>query len=1249
MAWGGDNNLYIADEGIGPNYKGQVVRFDANGKYLGVFVANSATLTDPLGLAFIVTPLGAPAPQNYNTQVAFRETGASMWGATVPGLIQKTFPATFGWDTHGDVGGSGVYDIATPAINLGLFTIPRIDYGSFGGSFIANTHGTAGLNFIGTLNAGSVNVNYPVNYTLNFPDRNYLFAGDWFPLTTTGTADAAANFGTVSPRVKAEADLILNGYLKVRASAVAFSKSIFDTTIMPPRGYPQTIQRDINGNPISQSFQTSATDGTFIYDRKLFDTDSLLGTLTTFNYSFLSGAVTGYVKLPFITTTGMPDSSGNIATTGSDTFFNIRGSLSDFARNTIQDETGIYVPIGSDGVGKHFAGSGFDAGYSFLDIYANLNLNVAQDFSFKPKPHIKLQMLTGQTVNWRDKNNTQYNNVNAFEFDAGDPVQVQMPSSANLQFTATYTLPHTFAQTLSLVIDPSLNLNVLELTASGSVGGYTLANFDFQPIPTQTINLQTFGVNAKFPLWSTGNFTLPGFQSTTQQGITVSGRLHPAPGLSSINASQPGLAANQIGLIIVPYIFNSTTLPSNVSGQTTPIMIKGYNFPASGSQAWFTIHGSAPVALATTTQDNCNLTAQLPNKYLLIAGTGQIYVTAPNTTGASNSLGLAVVNPAPSIRNVGPNVFAADPTFTVGSPLLMTVTDNSTTFLWSPKYYNTIKSQWFATYNSNMDAFFPGYDFSTAVSLPAIHFKGSDNVDRTLALYEEAQPSGLLWAVLPYSYYSRPDKVSVTIISPGPGGGVSNPIPLTFGFVPPVINSTGGLNPATILPGNGNFRLTVLGPTSLVPAGYTDAHGNFNIASTIQWDGTPLTTTFINSGELRADIPASYVATAGAHTIKVVTAVANGAGGGATNYTSNSVTFAVKNPLPVLKIVDANTTALDAKGVSNILNPPSAISADPGFLGQPTAPQYNLAVQGTGFVSTSTVLWNGATLPTQYVTDTLVKAAVPYANVAAPTTATIKVSNPTDGGGGGVSNGVTFAVTNATPTLTVLGASALQPGISGYDLPLQGTGFYSGSVANFNGSPRVTTFSAQNALSVHLTAADLAAAGTAQITVTNTPGGTSNALALVIGATVSGTLNFEGINPTAPTQNVTFTFRPTDNSAVFSRTLQVPASGVFSVSGLPQKNYTVHIKGNKYLAVNVAANATAGNVTGLTAFQPAADGNNDNSVDSSDFTLLIGAYNSDKTIPGSGYDPTADFNSDGSVDSSDFTLLIGEFNNVGAN
>ena len=107
--------------------------------------------------------------------------------------------------------------------------------------------------------------------------------------------------------------------------------------------------------------------------------------------------------------------------------------------------------------------------------------------------------------------------------------------------------------------------------------------------------------------------------------------------------------------------------------------------------------------------------------------------------------------------------------------------------------------------------------------------------------------------------------------------------------------------------------------------------------------------------------------------------------------------------------------------------------------------------------------------------------------------------------------------------------------------------------------------------------------------------------------------------------------------------------GSFSVNAAPGI-YDVWIKGSKNLAVltpGVVVGATGGTIPGVTL--PAGDSNGDNSVDSTDFGTLIGAFNSSGSIPGSGYDPTVDFNFDGQVDSSDFGLLIGEFNNLGAN
>ena len=165
----------------------------------------------------------------------------------------------------------------------------------------------------------------------------------------------------------------------------------------------------------------------------------------------------------------------------------------------------------------------------------------------------------------------------------------------------------------------------------------------------------------------------------------------------------------------------------------------------------------------------------------------------------------------------------------------------------------------------------------------------------------------------------------------------------------------------------------------------------------------------------------------------------------------------------------------------------------------------------------------------------------------------------------------------------------------------------------------------------------------------------------IAGATVTGRVSLEGVpdlsavSPSAPLGTFTVTFRTAGTATVVKTatvTLAVTAgsaNGTFSVSGVPAGTYDVIIKGRKNLAVlsaGVVVGATTGTVPLVSL--PAGDSNNDNFVDSSDFGTLIGAFNTDGSIAGSGYDPTVDFNFDGLVDSSDFGLLIGEFNNAGA-
>ena len=155
---------------------------------------------------------------------------------------------------------------------------------------------------------------------------------------------------------------------------------------------------------------------------------------------------------------------------------------------------------------------------------------------------------------------------------------------------------------------------------------------------------------------------------------------------------------------------------------------------------------------------------------------------------------------------------------------------------------------------------------------------------------------------------------------------------------------------------------------------------------------------------------------------------------------------------------------------------------------------------------------------------------------------------------------------------------------------------------------------------------------------------------------LEGVTNLAAISPYSPLGMFHVIVRMAGTSTVVKTanvTLTTTANspnGAFSLTGILAGTYDVLIKGSKNLAVltpNVVIGATGGTINPV--ILPAGDSNGDNSVDSSDFGTLIGAFNTDGSISGSGYDPTVDFNFDGTVDSSDFGLLIGEFNNVGAN
>ena len=132
--------------------------------------------------------------------------------------------------------------------------------------------------------------------------------------------------------------------------------------------------------------------------------------------------------------------------------------------------------------------------------------------------------------------------------------------------------------------------------------------------------------------------------------------------------------------------------------------------------------------------------------------------------------------------------------------------------------------------------------------------------------------------------------------------------------------------------------------------------------------------------------------------------------------------------------------------------------------------------------------------------------------------------------------------------------------------------------------------------------------------------------------TVSGSVTLD--YSTNPAQPLTFAFRSVYSGTTLNRTqtlTPVPgtASGTFTFSDIPPGNYSVAIKGAKWLQKVVSADTRNLNAT-LTAVLPGGDADNNNVVDVDDLTLLLFAFNSKN---GDGiYDARCDFDGNGLVD-----------------
>ena len=158
------------------------------------------------------------------------------------------------------------------------------------------------------------------------------------------------------------------------------------------------------------------------------------------------------------------------------------------------------------------------------------------------------------------------------------------------------------------------------------------------------------------------------------------------------------------------------------------------------------------------------------------------------------------------------------------------------------------------------------------------------------------------------------------------------------------------ISPTATTTGAAQFTLTATG-------------SNFISSSVIDWNGSPLTTTYVSGTSLTAVVPATDVASAGTASVTVVNPSPGGGTSSAQTFTINS---GGSNPARTL----------------GSISPTSATAGGSGF---------TITATGSNFISSSVINWNGSPLTTTYVSGTSLTATVPSGDIASAGTASVTV------------------------------------------------------------------------------------------------------------------------------------------------------------------------------------------------------------------------------------------------------------------
>jgi hypothetical protein len=342
----------------------------------------------------------------------------------------------------------------------------------------------------------------------------------------------------------------------------------------------------------------------------------------------------------------------------------------------------------------------------------------------------------------------------------------------------------------------------------------------------------------------------------------------------------------------------------------------------------------------------------------------------------------------------------------------------------------------------------------------------------------------------------------MAIVGCGGGGGAPPNPPSNDNPVP----SVSSIAPTSATVGSAARILTING-------------SNFMSTSTVTYNGVGHTATFVSASQLTISLTTGDQATAGTYPVVVTNPTP---GGGA----SNSVSFAVNNPAPTI----------------TSLSPASATAG---------AAAQTLTINGTNFLSTSAVTYNGVGHTATFVSASQLTISLTTGDQATAGIDPVVVTNPTPGGG--ASSAVNFTVNNLAASISSISPTSVTAGAAAQILTINGANFLSTSTVTYNGVGHAATFVSAANLTISLSAGDQATAGNYAVIVTNPApgGGHSNSVNFVVNAASSVVVTLNGAASGATSVKVGATL------PITALVTGAPAALTFTVDGVTNGNATV--------------------------------------------------------------------------------------------